>query len=90
VIPGARGQLLRERLAHRGKVPNLALVVMVEEAFMHCPKAIARSGLWRPEAWPSLEGVPSLAEAMVTHGRLDTSVPEMQAIVETDGATRLY
>lgn len=67
-----RDRLLRERLAHRGKVPHLALVVMVEEAFMHCPKAIVRSGLWCPEAWPSLEGVPSLAEAMVMHGRLDT------------------
>lgn len=85
-----RDTALRERLAYRGKAPNLVLVVTVEEAFMHCPKAIVRSGLWRPEAWPSLEDVPSLAEAMVTHGRLDTSVPEMHAIIENDGATRLY
>jgi uncharacterized protein len=82
---------LRERLAHRGIVPNLALVVHVEEAFLHCPKAIVRSGLWHPDRWPSVESVPTLAEAMVLHGRLeDTSVPEMQAIIDNDGRTRLY
>lgn len=82
---------LRERLAHRGKAPNLALVVAVEEAFMHCAKAIVRAGLWQPDRWPDLTAVPSLAEAMVAHGRLDdTSVPEMQAIIDNDGRTRLY
>lgn len=82
---------LRERLAHRGQAPNLALVVTVEEAFMHCPKAIVRSGLWQPDRWPGIADVPSLAEAMVVHGALDdTSVPEMQAIIENDGRTRLY
>lgn len=85
-----RDETLRERLAHRGRAPNLVLVVTVEEAFMHCPKAIVRSGLWRQEAWPTLDSVPSLAEAMVAHGRLDTSVPEMHAIIENDAVTRLY
>ena len=85
-----RDGALRERLAHRGKAPNLVLVVTVEEAFMHCPKAIVRSGLWHQDAWPNLDSVPSLAEAMVAHGRLDTSVPEMHAIIEKDGVTRLY
>lgn len=85
-----RDRALRERLAHHGKVPNLALVVTVEEAFMHCAKAIVRAGLWRQEAWPTLERVPSLAEAMVAHGRLDADVPEMQAIIENDGLTRMY
>jgi PPOX class probable FMN-dependent enzyme len=93
---GGRGMIvrdgwLRERLAYRGKTPNLALVVAVEEAFMHCPKAIVRAGLWQPDRWPDLTDVPSLAEAMVAHGRLDdTSVPEMQAIIDNDGQTRLY
>jgi PPOX class probable FMN-dependent enzyme len=85
-----RDSALRQRLSHNGKAPNLALVVSVEEAFMHCPKAIVRSALWSPESWPDRTGVPSLAEAMVAHGRLDTSVREMEAIIENDRATRLY
>ena len=57
---------------------------------MHCPKAIVRSGLWTPDAWPERSGVPTLAEAMVAHGALDTSVSEMQAIIDNDGVERLY
>jgi uncharacterized protein len=51
---------------------------------------LTRSRLWLPQFWPDLSGVPSLAEAMVTHGKLEESVPEMQAIIETDAAERLY
>jgi len=87
----ARDAWLRDRLAHRGRSPNLVLVVRVEEAFMHCPKAIVRAGLWEPDRWPEPGDVPTLAEAMVVHGRLaETSVPDMQAIIDNDGKTRLY
>lgn len=85
-----RDEGLRQSLAHRGRAPHLVLVVTVEEAFMHCPKAIVRSGLWTPDAWPERSGVPTLAEAMVAHGALDTSVSEMQAIIDNDGVERLY
>ncbi len=34
--------------AHR---PALALLVTVEEAFFHCPKALARSKAWKPASW---------------------------------------
>ncbi|TDW91661.1 MSMEG_1061 family FMN-dependent PPOX-type flavoprotein [Kribbella sp. VKM Ac-2566] len=35
----------------RSHRPRLALVVDVEEAFFHCPKAFARSSTWKPETW---------------------------------------
>jgi hypothetical protein len=81
---------LQERFAVNGRPPNLLLVVEVEEAFMHCPKAIVRSHLWQPEHWPDTRDVPTLAEAMVEHGRLSDTVPEMQAIIDNDGRQRLY
>jgi uncharacterized protein len=103
VIPGNRdtlrvsgkGQIVRDRalqsrLAVNGKEPNLVLVVTVDEAFMHCPKCMVRSRLWKPEEWPDRTNVPTLAEAMVAHGKLSDSVTEMQAIIDNDGATRLY
>ena len=34
--------------------------------------------------------VPTLAEAMVTYGRLSELIPEMQTIIDMDGAKRMY
>jgi uncharacterized protein len=85
-----REEALRHSLAHRNEVPHLVLVVRVEEAFMHCSKAMIRSGLWRPESWKDRSDVPTLAQAMIEHGALDTSADEMQAIIERDAVTRLY
>ncbi len=103
VIPGnsdtlrvsGKGQIVRDRtlqstLAVNGKAPDLVLVVTVNEAFMHCPKCIVRSKLWKPEEWPDRKNVPTLAEAMVAHAKLSDSIDEMQAIIDDDGATRLY
>lgn len=81
---------LRERLAVGGRAPNLVLVVDVREAYLHCAKCMIRSHLWHPEGWPDTSDVPTLGEAMVAHGRLEDSVDEMQAIIDTDRATRLY
>jgi hypothetical protein len=32
-----------------GKLPKLGLLVTIEEAYTHCPKAFIRSDLWNPE-----------------------------------------
>jgi len=85
-----RDSALQNRLAVNGKAPNFVLVVAVEEAFMHCPKCMVRSRLWKPEEWPDRTDVPTLAEAMVAHAALAESVAEMQAIIDNDGAKRLY
>jgi uncharacterized protein len=103
IIPGngdtlrvsGKGQIVRDsrlqvRLAVNEKAPNLVLVVTVEEAFMHCPKCMVRSRLWRQDQWPDRTDVPTLAESMVAHGSLSETLPEMQAIIDNDGATRLY
>lgn len=80
---------LRERLAVAGRIPELALVVTVEEAFVHCTKCMVRSRMWQPRSW-NPEGLASIGEAMVAHGRLDISVAEMRAIAERDERERLY
>lgn len=35
----------------RGHRPSLVLVVDVEEAFFHCPKAFVRAHAWHPDRW---------------------------------------
>jgi hypothetical protein len=73
-----------------GKAPHLVLVVDVEEVFIHCPKCMVRSRLWTPEQWPDRSEVATLAETMVAHGALTETVPELQALIDNDSATRLY
>ncbi|MFI6698866.1 MSMEG_1061 family FMN-dependent PPOX-type flavoprotein [Streptomyces sp. NPDC050509] len=36
----------------KGQRPLLALLVEIDEIFRHCPAALHRSGLWRPESRP--------------------------------------
>jgi uncharacterized protein len=80
---------LQAKLAVEGKAPNLVLIVTVEEAFMHCPKCVVRSGLWVPERWPDRSQVPTLAEAIVTHARPAETIDDLQAIID-DSNARLY
>jgi hypothetical protein len=62
----------------------------VEEAFFHCSKCIVRSNLWTPQAWPELDGLPSLAQTMVDAAALPMPVDALQAIITQDEAERLY
>jgi PPOX class probable FMN-dependent enzyme len=62
-----RGRLLREapffdELVVNGHRPSLALLVEIEEAFCHCPKASRRSSVWQPETWPDPASLPSTAQ----------------------------
>ena len=85
-----RDRWLREEMAFQGKVPELALVVTLAEVFFHCAKCVVRSRLWDPAGWPALDGLPSMARAMVDAGRLAETPEEMQALIEKDQRERLY
>ena len=45
-----------------GKTPRLVLMVAVEEAFLHCPKAIMRARLWEADAQIERTTLPSGSE----------------------------
>jgi len=55
-----RDDALLDRLAVAGKRPVTALVVEVEQCFLHCARAFKRAGLWQPERWPDASAVPSM------------------------------
>ncbi len=59
-----RDDALLERLAVGGKRPVTALVVEVEQCFLHCARAFKRAGLWQPERWPDTTEVPSMQRAI--------------------------
>jgi uncharacterized protein len=56
----SRDEALLDSLAVGGKRPVTALVVEVEQCFLHCARAFKRSGLWQPERWPDASSVPSM------------------------------
>jgi PPOX class probable FMN-dependent enzyme len=85
-----RDQALQAKLGINSKEPNLLMAVTVEETFLHCAKSIARANLWKPEKWPDISEVPSLAEGMVAHGKLSDSITEMQSLIDKDYETRMY
>ena len=53
---------LRSRFAVNGKAPATLIVVAVEQAFQHCPKALVRSDLWRAAGAGRPKGVPTLGD----------------------------
>jgi uncharacterized protein len=53
---------LRRRFAVDGKEPATVIVVAVDQAFQHCPKALVRSDLWQAAAAGRPKGVPTLGD----------------------------
>jgi predicted pyridoxine 5'-phosphate oxidase superfamily flavin-nucleotide-binding protein len=70
------------------KVPDLALIVHVKEAFFHCGKAMIRSGMWEPEKWGSIDGLPSYAQALKSHGNLPNDLAELEEGVADNASVK--
>ncbi|MGH2459596.1 MAG: MSMEG_1061 family FMN-dependent PPOX-type flavoprotein, partial [Chloroflexota bacterium] len=86
-----RDPAILERTAVQGKPPLVAIGVEVDECFLHCAKALKRSKLWEPAAWPPRDALPTFAQML--HDQLalgDTSVAELDAQIQDSYAKRLY
>ncbi|MEM9199641.1 MAG: MSMEG_1061 family FMN-dependent PPOX-type flavoprotein [Pseudomonadota bacterium] len=81
---------LRESLSIKGRVPEFAILVRVEKAFFHCGKAIIRSRLWHPQDAQPIDGLPTYAEALIAHGKLDVGLDYMEARLHNNDTNRLY
>ncbi len=81
---------LREAMAIKGRVPDFAILVRVEEAFYHCGKAIIRSALWRPETAAPIDGLPTYAEAIDAQSDAGESLEEIEARFDHNDRFRLY
>jgi PPOX class probable FMN-dependent enzyme len=66
-----------------GKLPRLVLVVAVEEAFLHCPKAIMRARLWEADAQVERATLPSGAEMVMDQLNLGKPPISDEAIIES-------
>ncbi len=69
-----------DRTTIEGRRPKVAVVVDVRECYVHCGKALRRSGLWDPSTWPATDERPSAGEVIVGQYSLDVD----PALVDAD------
>jgi uncharacterized protein len=84
---------LRDSMEVDGHTPSLVLIVEVEEAFIHCGKALVRGRLWDPDARIDRSIYPSVAEVMFDHGRLGElgyTLDELSECAADDYANNVY
>jgi len=89
-----RARLVRDapwfdRMIVKGHRPILALVVEIEQIFLHCPKAFLRSELWSPETWKP-DALPSHASIIKAVQHTEESLEELEHYYGPDYARRLY
>lgn len=68
-----------DELVVQGKRPKLAIVVEVEELYMHCAKAFLRSSLWDSSTWPERTTLPTLGTILRGQMALSISAAELDA-----------
>ena len=79
-----------ERLVVRGKRPQLAIMLHVDDLYLHCAKAFVRSSLWDPATWPERTAIPTMGRMMKDQLALATSAEELDAYLDNSSATKLY
>jgi uncharacterized protein len=78
-------------LARGGVVPHFAVEVAVEELFLHCSKAFARSALWEPATWPAAGAVPTAGEIVRSqHASVTVPAAEIDAALADDALRNRY
>lgn len=79
-----------DRLVVRGKRPQLALLMHVEDLYLHCAKAMLRSSLWDSSTWPERASIPTLGAMMKDQLALAASVEELDTYLDDSNTTKLY
>ena len=80
---------LLEPLAVEGRLPISVLKVTVEEAFLHCAKALIRARLWEPDAQVERSRYPSYGEVLADQ-IAGADAAEIDAGEEESARTELY
>lgn len=82
-------QALLEPLAVNRKVPQAGILVRVEEAYLHCAKALIRSKLWDPETQIDRKTFPTLGQ-MIADQIEGVDAETVEERIQESYARRLY
>ncbi|NLS68236.1 pyridoxamine 5'-phosphate oxidase family protein [Bradyrhizobium brasilense] len=86
-----RSQKLLEFMAVGGKIPKLAIIVSVTEAFLHCTKALKRSRFWQGDYRLDRAKLPSLGQMISDQTEpAGLTVKDIEARIEADAQKNLY
>ena len=75
---------LCERFAVDGRAAKVVVVVAVEEAYVHCAKALRRAALWEPESWIDAGDRPNAAAMVKDHAAIDVPVEVIESVLAQD------
>ncbi len=83
-----------QRLVHRDKTPKLALLIEIQELYLHCAKAFIRSALWNPEKYMERSELPSLGKMIleqITGKPIEAEqLARIDADLKVDSESNLY
>jgi PPOX class probable FMN-dependent enzyme len=78
-----------DALAHAGKPPRSAILVDVEEVYLHCAKALIRSKLWAGESRVDRKVMPTLGQ-IIADQVAGLDAVETDAYIDANYRTELY
>ena len=67
-----------------GARPSVAVGIDVDQVFLHCAKALRRSGLWDPASWPDPQDRPRAAQIFKEHLLIEADADVIEADLEVD------
>lgn len=79
-----RDNTLLEKSAVNGRTPKIGIRVSVDEAYLHCAKAIRRSKLWDENSKHDRSELPSLGKMVLEQTAAADAPPSPEVIAEVD------
>jgi PPOX class probable FMN-dependent enzyme len=79
-----------DRLCVQGSTPEVAIVVEIDELFLHCAKAFLRSSLWDTATWPGKGAVPSAGKLVKGQYQVPGPARAIDAALRRDGRVNQY
>lgn len=81
---------LCERFATGGRPARVVALVEVEEAYIHCAKALRRASLWNTDSWLDDEQVPSGTCMLRDHAKVEITLEELDKSYHDDVEATLW
>ena len=79
-----------DRLTVQSSTPEVAIVVEIDELFLHCAKAFLRSSLWDTATWPGKGAVPSAGKLVKGQYQVPGPARAIDAALRRDGRVNQY
>jgi len=81
---------LLDRFAVEDRPMKVVVVVAVDEAYVHCAKALRRSGLWSPDSWVGEDERPNGAGMIRDHAAIDVPVEVVEKALADNAEETLW